>query len=170
MLGLGAACQPPAGPAAQPASPSASQPRPPATAQPLTVRWVYDGDTLQLQAAEPGRFVTTTAKMRVRLIGVDAPELRPAPECYAREAMRRLQTLAPAGSTVWVAAEADSWDDYRRRVFHVWNDAGTLLQYDLVSGGYGHAIRVWPNVAYWPLLRAAEREAQAASRGMWGAC
>ena len=50
----------------------ASVPGRPADAEQLTVRYIYDGDTLQAQARRPGRYVTTTGKVRVRLIGIDA--------------------------------------------------------------------------------------------------
>ena len=138
-------------------------------AQRMTVRYVYDGDTVQLQATKSGRYVTTTAKIKVRLIGVDAPEMTPTKECYAQQATDRLTELAPIGSQVWVAPDKDSWDDYRRRLFHVWSDQGQLLDYQLVAGGYGRALRIWPNVTYASAMEAAQRDAQKAERGLWGA-
>ena len=113
--------------------------------------------------------MTTTAKIRVRLIGIDAPEMRPTPECYGPEATARLRELAGPGSRVWVAPDQDSWDRYRRRLFFVWTADGRLLNYDLVAEGYADAIRVRPNVTYWPLLRQAAADAKAAQRGLWAA-
>ena len=158
-----------------PASIVASAPNPdvparPADAQQLTVRYVYDGDTLQLQAGRPGTYVTSTAKVRVRLIGIDTPEVHPATECFGPEATDRMRALAPVGSQVWVAPDRDSFDRYGRRLFFVWTDAGRLLNYDLVAEGYAEAIRVRPNDTYWPLLRDTTAEARAAKRGRWGAC
>ncbi len=151
-------------------TPVAGVPKRPTNAQRMTVRYVYDGDTLQLQAAKPGAYVTTTARIRVRLIGVDAPEMTPTKQCYAPEATERLRTLAPPGSTVWVAPDKDSWDDYRRRLFHVWTDSGVLIDHDLVARGYGRALRIWPNVTYWPLMEQAQTTAQQKERGLWKAC
>ncbi|HEY5847922.1 MAG TPA: thermonuclease family protein [Microlunatus sp.] len=157
-------------PAGAASDPPAGVPDRPADAQQLTVRYVYDGDTLQLQAARPGTYVTTTAKIRVRLIGIDAPEMRPTPECYGPEATARLRELAGPGSRVWVAPDQDSWDRYQRRLFFVWTADGRLLNYDLVAEGYADAIRVRPNVTYWPLLRQAAADAKDDRRGLWGAC
>ena len=114
--------------------------------------------------------MTSTAKIRVRLIGIDAPEMRPTPECYGPEATARLRELAEPGSRVWVAPDQDSWDRYQRRLFFVWTSDGRLLNYDLVAEGYADAIRIRPNVTYWPLLRQAAADAKAARQGLWAAC
>lgn len=151
-------------------TPVAGVPRRPKNAQPMTVRYVYDGDTLQLQAGKPGAYVTTKATIKVRLIGVDAPEMTPKKQCYAQQATDRLRALAPAGSTVWVAPDKDSWDDYRRRLFHVWTDSGVLIDHDLVARGFGRALRIWPNVTYWPVMEQAQATAQKQKRGLWKAC
>ncbi len=153
-----------------PAQPVAGVPKRPKNAQRMVVRYVYDGDTLQLQTAKPERHVTTKAKIKVRLIGVDAPEMTPKKQCYAQQATDRLRKLAPTGSTVWVAPDQDSWDDYRRRLFHVWTEQGVLIDHDLVARGYGRAIRVWPNVTYWPVMEKAQRSAQKKKLGLWKAC
>ncbi len=150
--------------------PVAGVPKRPKNAQRMTVTYVYDGDTLQLQAAKPGAYVTTRAKIKVRLIGVDAPEMTPKKQCYAQQATDRLGTLAPKGSTVWVAPDKDSWDDYRRRLFNVWTDQGVLIEYELVAQGYGRALRIWPNVTYWPVMERAQATAQQKKRGLWKAC
>jgi endonuclease YncB( thermonuclease family) len=142
----------------------------PADAQQLTVRYVYDGDTLQLQASAPGAYVDTTAKIRVRLIGIDTPEVHPTTECFGPEATERMRVLAPVGSRVWVAPDRDSWDQYGRRLFFVWTAAGRLLNYDLVAEGYAEPVRIRPNVTLWPLLQRAGADAEAARKGLWGAC
>ena len=155
---------------ATPAKPVAGVPKRPKNAQRMVVSYVYDGDTLQLQTAKPERYVTTKAKIKVRLIGVDAPEMTPKKQCYAQQATDRLRKLAPSGSVVWVAPDKDSWDDYRRRLFHVWTDEGVLIDHDLVARGYGRAIRVWPNVTYWPVMEKAQTSAQKKKLGLWKAC
>lgn len=150
--------------------PVAGVPKRPKNAQRMTVTYVYDGDTLQLQAAKAGAYVTTKAKIKVRLIGVDAPEMTPKKQCYAQQATDRLGRLAPKGSTVWVAPDKDSWDDYRRRLFNVWTDQGVLIDHELVAQGYGRALRIWPNVTYWPVMERAQATAQQKKRGLWKAC
>ena len=142
----------------------------PAGAQQLLVRYVYDGDTVQLQAREPGRYVTSTAKVKVRLIGIDTPEVHPTAECFGPEAADRMRQLAPVGGRVWVAPDREIFDRYGRFLFFVWTDAGRLLNYDLVAEGYADALRVRPNDTYWPLLRDTADGARAAGRGQWSAC
>ena len=134
------------------------------------MRYVYDGDTLQLQARQPGTYVTSTAKVRVRLIGIDSPEVHPETECFGKQATDRMRELTPTGSQVWVAPDQDSWDRYGRRLFFVWTASGQLINYDLVAEGYAEAIRVRPNVTLWPLLQEAATKAKDAKRGLWGAC
>ncbi len=156
------------GPAPVPADPAV--PARPADAQQLTVRYVYDGDTLQLQAKQPGPHVDTTAKIRVRLIGIDTPEVHPTTECFGPEAADRMRALAPVGSSLWVAPDQDGWDRYGRRLFFVWTPSGRLLNYDLVAEGYAEPVRIRPNVTLWPLLQRAGAQAKAAKRGLWAAC
>ena len=153
-----------------PPSPNPEVPGRPPDAQQLTVRHVYDGDTLQLQAQRPGSHVTSTGKVRVRLIGIDSPEVHPDTECFGPQATERMRTIAPMGSQVWVAPDQDSWDRYGRRLFFVWTASGRLVNYDLVAEGYADAVRVRPNVTLWPLLQEAAAKAREAKRGLWGAC
>ncbi len=82
----------------------------------------------------------------------------------------RLRKLASPGSVVWVAPDNDSWDDYRRRLFHAWTDQGRLINQDLVAHGHGRAIKVWPNVTYWPVMEKAQVSAQKKKLGLWKAC
>ena len=145
-------------------------PRRPKDAQQLTVTYVYDGDTLQLKATKKGRYVTKPGQFKVRLIGVNAPEMTPKKECYAQQATDRLRVLAKKGSTVWVAPDSDSWDDYKRRLFYVWTADGRMLDYELVAGGYGRALRIWPNVKHAAVMEQAEKKAKAAKKGLWKAC
>ena len=151
----------------------------PADAFPMTVGYVFDGDTIELQHDAPNEAVTTTAPIRVRLIGVDTPEGTPAPECWADEARAHLAALAPEGATVWVGLDAAgldaaglgaSWDRYDRRLFYLWTDDGRFVNYELVAAGDAEALRVAPNDAHPPLFVGAQAAAQAAGAGRWGAC
>src|SRR4051794_32279111 len=80
--------------------PRASDPAAPRDAFRATVDRVVDGDTFV--ARRDGRL------LRVRLIGIDAPEsVKPdAPvECFGKEAARFLQRLLPEGAIVRAAYE-----------------------------------------------------------------
>lgn len=146
-------------------------PGPPKNAQPMRLTWVYDGDTIQAQAYKPGTHVNIEAKIDIRLIGVDAPELKPKKECYSLKATNWLKKFLSVGTRILIAPDRNSWDDYGRRLFNVWRakDAA-LVEYQLANRGYAPAIRIWPNVKYYDVLKKAEQRAIKYKRGMWGAC
>jgi micrococcal nuclease len=54
-----------------------------------TVHRIIDGDTIELDGGE-----------RVRLVGINAPELHPEPEPGALEAMEFLENICPPGTTI----------------------------------------------------------------------
>lgn len=135
----------------------------------MTVRQVHDGDTVWLQAKQPGAYVGTTGRVRVRLIGLDTPEVQPM-ECFGQEATDHLRSLTPVGSTVYVITDRDLKDRYDRWLLYLWTPSGTFVNYEIVADGWGTPLRVYPNVAYWPLIETAGRQARAEQRGLWGAC
>jgi micrococcal nuclease len=124
---------------------------------------VTDGDTLRLRGA-------TGAVENVRLIGIDTPEVYPEYECFGDEAEAELLRLAPIGSTLQAAPDADPFDDYDRLLLYLWNGDGVFVNLALVEGGFAEAIRVAPNDRHFDELRAAEDAAARAGLGMWGAC
>ena len=133
----------------------------PADAVAMQVVSITDGDTLRLNV-DGGRYEN------VRIIGIDTPEVYPVYECYGDEAEAELLRLAPIGSTLRVAPDADPYDDYDRALLYLWNTDGVFINLALVEGGYAEAIRVAPNDAYYDELRAAEDRAAHDGLGMWG--
>lgn len=142
----------------------------PADAFRLTVAYVYDGDTILARVNEPNDVVTADQPIRIRLIGINAPEGTPSPECWADEARTHLAEILPEGAIVWAAPDTDTWDDYDRRLFNLWTDDGRFVNHELVAAGQAEAMRVWPNVEFDDLLVAAEADAAASGAGKWGAC
>lgn len=132
----------------------------PADAVAMQVVSITDGDTLRLNI-DGGRYDN------VRLIGIDTPEVYPEYECYGDEAEAELLRLAPIGSTLRVAPDADPYDDYDRTLLYLWNSDGVFINLALVEGGYAEAIRVAPNDAYYDELLAAESAAAHDGLGMW---
>ena len=123
------------------------------------VNRVFDGDTLD--AAGVGR---------VRLLGIDAPEIggpfeRPAP--FAVEAREALQARVLHR---WVRFECDGTrrDTYGRRLLYVLLETGEFVNATLVRNGLAR-VSARARLRRWDALRAAEEEAQARRRGMWGA-
>jgi micrococcal nuclease len=141
------------------APPSATGIPVPETAQDAWIEYVHDGDTLFLQ---DGR--------KVRLLGVDTPEIGDAAECYGDEATALLRSMLPEGSHVRVLADVQPLDRYERSLLFLWTDDGTLVNLSLIEQGAAEAVVLEPNVLYATELEAAEDAAQAAGAGRWGAC
>jgi micrococcal nuclease len=125
-----------------------------------TVKWVVDGDTLDLVGGDT-----------VRLVQIDTPEVKDG-ECYAEDAKRELIRLAPKGTRVDLEDDPrlDAEDRYGRLLRYV-HASRTNLNVELVRLGaaapYFHSgIRG----AYADELMDAVNEAQDAGRGMWGEC
>jgi micrococcal nuclease len=135
----------------------------PDSALSMVVSHVHDGDTL---------FLTDSAgtELKVRLIGIDTPELRPAAECYAVEARDYLRQLAPDGTTLRVSADAEPLDQYGRSLFYLWTESGDFINLRLVAEGYGTTLNIEPNSAYRSQLVVAEQLAQNSGAGMWSGC
>ena len=124
----------------------------------VLVRRVVDGDTID---------VATIG--RVRLLGIDAPEIgrgfdSSAP--FAREARTRLAALVLHR---WIRLEQDGVprDTYNRRLAYVLTEDGVFVNAVLVREGLARVTARLP-LSRLDELRRAESEAQAFRRGMWG--
>ncbi len=153
-----------------PGSTGGEVPDRPGNAVAMTVDYVHDGDTLFLYPDGPNELVPTTDRVKVRLLGIDTPEVGEKAECFGDEATAQLRTLLPEGSTTWVTADRGPTDKYGRSLFYLWTDDGRFVNYELVAQGAAESLNIPPNDAYYPLLRAAEAEAAASDLGLWGAC
>lgn len=153
-----------------PESEGGSVPARPGAAVAMTVEHVHDGDTLFLRTTQPNALVATTDAVKVRLLGIDTPEVGDDAECFGDQATEQLRTLLPDGSQTWITADQDPTDQYGRSLFYLWTDDGRFVNYELVAGGAAESLMIAPNDAYYPLLRAAEDAATRSGTGMWGAC
>jgi micrococcal nuclease len=125
----------------------------------VLVRNVVDGDTID---------VSTLG--RVRLLGIDAPELAHGYDSaapFAREAKERLASLILHH---WVRLEQEGTrlDVYDRRLAYVVREDGMFVNAVLVRDGLARVTARLP-LSRLPELQRAEAEAQAFRRGMWGA-
>lgn len=123
---------------------------------------VVDGDTVILRVR--GR------RVRVRLIGVDAPETWLRRDCFGPDAARALRRLVPPGSMVHAAADAEPYDRYGRRLFYLWTAGGVFVNAAMVRAGFARAMVVPPDTRYAEPLRAAEHVARRRKEGLWSAC
>jgi micrococcal nuclease len=125
---------------------------------PVLVRAVIDGDTID---------VATVG--RVRLLGIDAPEIgrgfdSSAP--FGREARDRLSAILLHR---WVRLEQEgaTLDVYNRNLAYVMTEDGQFVNAVLVREGLARISARLPLTRLQELQRA-EAEAQAFRRGMWG--
>ena len=141
-------------------------PPPPPRAFTARVDRVVDGDTFI--ARHRGD------RLRVRLIGVDAPEsVQPgAPvECWGRESAGVLRELLPEGAHVLAAHQTGGRRDrFERQLWDVWRADGRFVQGALVRRGAAVAVAYEPQVAHAGYLATVEARARERGVGLFGAC
>jgi micrococcal nuclease len=142
---------------------------PTATPIPLVeahVERVIDGDTLEV--------VLDGRAVRLRLIGVDAPETNGPPTCFGPEATSKAEELVGrAGGRVLLEKDISETDRYGRLLRYVWlerPDGRLMLNEEIVKEGFAQVSTYPPDVRYQQQFLAAEREAREGKRGLWGAC
>lgn len=129
----------------------------PAT-HPAQVVRVVSGQTLEVLLpngpAEP---------QTVRLLGLDAPDLRQEPWGEAAQAY-----LAEwlEGQTVGLEPGVEPADSYGRQLAYVWQD-GQLVNERMIAQGWGLAIARAPNLRYDDRFQQAQMVARALGRGIW---
>ena len=153
---------------------SCTMPRKPAGLQPASVERVVDGDTIIVHTGE-GR------RTRVRLIGIDTPELHPSDK-LRRDAQRSgkdasaIQALGArasdftkkylGGRAIQLERDATPLDRYGRTLAYVWV-GDELYNLVVVRDGYAGLMTIPPNVRYADVLAACHRSAREARRGLW---
>jgi micrococcal nuclease len=130
----------------------------PGLVQEAVVAQVVDGDTVVLANGQ-----------KVRLLGIDAPELeregQPA-DFLAHKAKQFLAELVE-GKQVRLEYDRLRYDHYGRTLAYLFLLDGTNLSRELVCQGLAHVYTVPPNMRFREELLAAQREAISAHRGIW---
>ncbi len=124
---------------------------------------VADGDTVTV------RF-TDAVERRVRLIGVDAPELNDAREEVAWRAFlsRRFAFHHLYRRTVRLTYDASPLDDHGRVLAFVWKEDGTLFNESIIRQGFASAFLKYPFRAdFQKRFRAAASSAREENKGFW---
>jgi len=129
----------------------------PSGARTATVTRVTDGDTIRLAGLG-----------RVRLIGMDTPEVHGQAECFGAEASEFVEELLPPGTEVRYRLGTEERDRFGRALAYVWLPDGRFLNRLLVSKGYAQPLTIPPNVEYADRFRKDARRARQAGRGLWG--
>ncbi len=129
--------------------------------QPQQVVEVIDGDTIKIKD-----------NVRVRLIGINAPDKG---ECYYEESREFLKEFLE-GKTVNLEKDISGKDDYGRPLRYVIlpsNDPekdNILINDYIVRQGYAQAVSSPPDNRYHDLLVSAQEEALRENRGIWREC
>jgi len=137
----------------------------------IGVARVIDGDTIQLENGE-----------RVRLIGIDTPEMHESNKLY-RDAARSEQDVATIqklgrrardftaslleGKRVSLEFDVERYDRYGRLLAYVYLKDGTFVNAKIVEEGYASLLTYPPNVKYVELFQELYRKAREARRGLW---
>lgn len=134
---------------------------PPTTpTQSYRVSRVIDADTVELTQGD-----------RVRLLGIDAPELGysgQADEPFAREGKRALDALLREFDyRVLLMPGQDSRDRYGRLLAYLFLPDQTNIQRILLQEGWVMQVFVAPNLEFADCLRPVERVARAHHKGIW---
>lgn len=138
----------------------------------VRVSAVVDGDTIRVETLG-GRQLG-----RVRLLGIDAPEVAHPPEpaeCYAEDATGLLERLAPVGSTVELIPDTaqpnrDRYDRLLRYVDHPTNTGDADIARELLASGAARRYEAGPVLAREESYSTAIEDAQDAQRGLWDKC
>jgi len=138
----------------------------------ILVKRAVDGDTLVLENGE-----------RVRLIGIDTPEMHESNKLYrdsqrTGEDITTIQKLGRRsyeftkklveGKRVNLEFDVERHDKYGRLLAYVYLKDGTFVNAEIVKQGYASLMTIPPNTKYADLLLKLYREAREGQRGLWG--
>lgn len=125
-----------------------------------------DGDTI--------RIATDTGEEKVRLLGIDTPEVDPTrggPECYGPEASKQTKELVEGQSvTLEIDSSQGERDTYGRLLAYVRLENGALVNEILLEEGYAYEYTFNEPYLYQKEFKIAERSAQQNNLGVWQAC
>ena len=127
---------------------------------------VTDGDTVVVRSGSGRRF-------KIRLIGIDTPEVFGGLECGARAASASMKRLAPPGRRVRVKGDPtqDRRDSFGRLLAYVKTRNGPQLNIAQVRRGHAKVFVFQGNpFRQTQSFRRAARSAKRARRGVWGRC
>jgi len=119
---------------------------------------VHDGDTVSL--------IINKKQEKVRLIGIDAPEIGQKP--WGEEAKRYLESiLLTSGWKVRIESDVEKTDQHGRTLAYVWTTDGSLINLMMIKGGYALLYTIPPNVKHAEEFSKAQAEARDKRLGLW---
>jgi len=137
----------------------------------ILVTRAVDGDTLVLENGE-----------RVRLIGIDTPEMHESSKLH-RDSQRSGQDVRTIialgrksyaftrnlveGKRVRLEFDVEKRDRYERLLAYAYLSDGTFVNAEIVKQGYASLMTYPPNVKYVDVFKDLYREARENNRGLW---
>lgn len=163
--GDGVACESNPCPCYYGAKPPGGDRKPARVRQRGKVTHVVDGDTVDVKI-KGGRI------KRVRVLGIDTPEVYNGVECYGPEASASMEALLPEGTKVRLISDRTQGlkDRYGRILRYVLKGGKDIGQVQIRRGAakvYVYHRHPFERVKSY---RKAQRKAKKADRGLWGAC
>lgn len=137
----------------------------------IYVKRAVDGDTLLLESGE-----------RVRLIGIDTPEMHESNKLYkdsqrSGQDFKTIQELGKRsyeftkglveGKRVSLEFDVERYDRYKRLLAYVYLKDGTFVNAEIVKQGYASLLTYPPNVKYADQFLKMYQEARENKRGLW---
>lgn len=137
----------------------------------IYIKRVVDGDTIELENGE-----------RVRLIGIDTPEMHESDKLYSdsKKTGQDVQTIKELGKRsyqftkdlleakrVRLEFDVEKQDKYERLLAYVYLPDGTFANAEIVRQGFASLMTIPPNVKYADLLLKLFQEARENHCGLW---
>ena len=141
-----------------------------------TVTKIVDADTLYCSQGY-GK------ELKIRLIGVDAPEFKRNTKTYSdaertgdsvesivelgKKSTAFVKSRISVGTEVRLELDVQLKDRYGRTLAYVYLPDGSMLNELIVRQGYAQVMTIQPNVRYQEMLVEAEKDARENERGLW---
>ncbi len=120
---------------------------------------VNDGDTITV--------FWGGKREKVRLIGIDAPELQQSP--WGQRAKKYLSDLVSSSQwTVSLEFDVEKRDVHGRLLSYVWTSDKRIINVQMLSEGYAMLYTFPPNIRYVDEFKKAQEEARKKGLGIWG--
>ena len=139
----------------------------------VSVQQVVSGQALEVIGLEaigqPPNPQLQGKRVKVRLIGIDAPDLQQSP--WGEEARQFLEQRvknpsAPSSDRIFLEWDTQEQDQYDRFLAYLWQGK-TLINQEMVAAGQALVHSYFPNIRYEPQLESAQHQARLLGLGIW---
>ena len=124
---------------------------------------IVDGDTFWIDDG-------TAKGIKVRLIGIDAPESRKTFKkqmgYFGKESKNHLTNLLK-GKKVKLEFDVDTHDQYGRMLAYAYTENGIFINADLLKNGFAVIMTIPPNVKYADQFLELQQKARETKKGLW---